>query len=102
MYLLFLLHRHYEINTAMVAIFVFGTRVTEQRSGMIINAGKDVKRKGVGSAKYSKTKMDFKTEIRGLTYIYKTKSSVIFLKHYQYQDQVYHIHEIFSLHCCVR
>ena len=34
MYLLFLLHRHYEINTVMVAIFVFDTRITEQRSGM--------------------------------------------------------------------
>ena len=61
--------------------------------------GKVVKRKGMGSSKFSKTKMDFKTEMRGLTYIYKTKSSVIFFKHHQYQDQVYHIHEIFSLHC---
>ena len=34
MYLLFLLRLHYEINTVMVAIFVFDTRVTEQRSGM--------------------------------------------------------------------
>ena len=65
MYLLFLLHRHYEINTVTVAIFVFDTRVTEQRSGMITNVGKDAKRKGVGSPKYSKTKMDFKTEMRG-------------------------------------
>ena len=74
MYLLFLVHRHYEINTVMVAIFVFHTRVTEQRSGMIKNAGKHVKRKGVGSAKYSKTEMEFRTEMRGLTYIYKRKS----------------------------
>ena len=74
MYLLFLLHRHYEINTVMVAIFVFDTRVTEQTSGMIKNAGKHVKRKGVGSAKYSKTKMEFRTEMRGLIYIYKRKS----------------------------
>ena len=102
MYLLFLLDRHYEINTVMVAIFVFDARVTEQRSRMITNAGKDVKRKRVGSAKYSKTKMDFKTEMRGLTYIYKTKLSVIFFKHHRYQDQIYHIHEICSLHCCVQ
>ena len=102
MSLLFLPHRYYKINTVMVAIFVFDTHVTEQRSGIISNSGKDVKRKGVGSAKYLKAKMDFKTEMRGLTYTYKTKSSVIFFKHHQYQDQVYHIHEIFSLHCCLR
>ena len=40
MYLLFLLHRHYEINTVMVAIFVFDTRATEQRSGIIKTRGK--------------------------------------------------------------
>ena len=72
MYLLFLLHRHYEINTVMVAIFVFDTRITEQRSGMKKkkkNAGKVVKRKGVGSAKYSKIKMDFKTNERTDLYL---------------------------------
>ena len=63
MYLLFLLRLHYEINTVTVAIFVFDTRVTEQRSRMIKH-GKSCKEKCVSSAKYSITKMDFKTEMR--------------------------------------
>ena len=33
--LLFLLHRYYEINTVMVAIFAFDIHIMEQRSGMI-------------------------------------------------------------------
>ena len=45
MYLLFLLRLHYEINTVTVAIFVFDTRVTEQRSRMI-KRGKSGKEKG--------------------------------------------------------
>ena len=44
MYLLFLLLRHYEINTVMMAIFVVDTRVTEQRIRMIKH-GKSCKEK---------------------------------------------------------
>ena len=76
MYLVFLLHRHYEINTVLVAIFVFDTHTTEQGSGMI-KCGKRCKEKGRGQREVLKTKMNFKTEMRGLTYIYKTKSRTL-------------------------
>ena len=74
-----------------MAIFVFDTRVT----------GKVVKRKGVNGAKYLITKMDFKTEMRTELYL-QNKSKFNLVIHHQYQDQVDHIHEIFSLHCCIR
>ena len=59
MYLLFLLHGHYEINTVMVGIFVFDTRVTEQRSGMMKNCGKNCKEKGREQREVFKNKDGF-------------------------------------------
>ena len=68
---------------------------------MIKNTGKVVKRMGVSSAKYSITKMDIKTEMRTDLYLQNKIKFKLFI-HHQYQDQVDHSHEIFSLHCCVR
>ena len=84
-----------------MAIFVFDTQVTGQRNITIENVGKVAKRKGVNSAKYSITKMDIKTEMRTTFYLQNKIKFKLFI-HHQYQDQVDHIHEIFSLHCCVR
>ena len=72
-----------------------------QRNIMIENAGKVAKRKGINSTKYSITKMDIKTEM-GTTFYLQNKTKFKLFIHHQYQDQVDHIHEIFSLHCCVR
>ena len=83
-----------------MAIFVFDTQVTGQRNITIENVGKVAKRKGVNSAKYSITKMDIKTEMRTTFYLQNKIKFKLFI-HHQYQDQVDHIHEIFSLHCCV-
>ena len=63
--------------------------------------GKVAKRKGVNSAKYSITKIDIKTDMRTDLYLQSKIKFKLFI-HHQYQDQVDHIHEIFSLHCCVR
>ena len=49
------------INTVLVVIFVFDTRVTGQRSGMI-KRGKNCKEKGSERREYSIKKIDFKTE----------------------------------------
>ena len=54
----------------------------------------------MNSTKYSKTKMDFKTEMGADLYLQNKIKFNLFI-HYQYQDQVDHIHEIFFLHCCV-
>ena len=55
----------------------------------------------MNGAKYSITKMDFKAEMRTDLYLQNKIKFNLFI-HHQYQDQVDHIHEIFSLHCCVR
>ena len=52
----------------------------------------------MNSTKYSKMKMDFKTEMRTDLYLQNKIKFNLFI-HYQYQDQVDHIHEIFFLHC---
>ena len=57
--------------------------------------------KGVSGAKYSVTKMDFKTKMRTNLYL-QNKIQLIFFIYQQYQDQVYEIYDIFSLHPCVR
>ena len=60
MYLLFLLHRHYEINTVLVAIFVFDICAMQQRSGMIKKkCGKRCKEKGSGQHEVFKNKDGF-------------------------------------------
>ena len=79
-----------------MAIFVFDTQVTGQRNIMIENAGKVAKRKGMNSVKYSITKMDIKTEMRTDLYLQNKIKFNLFI-HHQYQDQVDHIHKIFSL-----
>ena len=50
------------INTVLVAIFVFDTRVTEQKNKMIKRGKSCKEKKGMSGAKYSITKMDFKIE----------------------------------------
>ena len=53
-----------------LAIFVFDTRVTEQRSRMI-KRGKSCKEKGRERCEVFNTKMDFKTEMRTDLYLQK-------------------------------
>ena len=56
----------------------------------------------MSGAKYSITKMDFKTEMRTDLYLQnKIKRNLPDASH-QYQDQEYYNHVIFSLHHCVR
>ena len=55
----------------------------------------------MNNTKYSITKIDTKTEMR-TDFNLQNKIKVNLFIHHQYQDQVDHIHEIFSLHCCVR
>ena len=61
MYLLFLLLRHYQINTVMVAILALDTCVTDQRSRMI-KRGKSCKDKGRGQREVFSNKDRFQNK----------------------------------------
>ena len=85
-----------------MAMVVFDTRVTGQRSRIIIKCRKSCKEKGRERREIFKNKDGFQNKIRTYLYLQNKINFNLFFIHHKYQDQVYHIHDIFSLHCCVQ